>query len=217
LFVVFAGKKQPKHVRKNARNLKKLEVRSDDDIFFISAKCTKFEVSSLELQVSSLGLGVFDEVSVSPRNFNRVSVSKVTVSTTSLSNSECLSLTSDKNYVIIGQRRNGQLCSKDIDPKMSLTSLKLISTFLISTLRPWTMVVSYNKLQSSCKLGLIPTDYLNLFYASKHGCSQYMNMYGEDVSGTPEQRQSRKTYSNKKCLLIKRKLTKNINQLCLLL
>jgi len=34
-----------------------------------------------ELQVSSLGLGVFDEVSVSSRNFNRVSVSKVTVST----------------------------------------------------------------------------------------------------------------------------------------
>jgi len=31
------------------------------------AKCTNFEVSSLgfELQVSSLGLGVFDEVSVS--------------------------------------------------------------------------------------------------------------------------------------------------------
>jgi len=63
----------------------------------ISAKCTSFEVSSLglgldfqvsslglEFQVSSLGLGVFDEVSVSSRNFNQVSVSKVTVSTTSL-------------------------------------------------------------------------------------------------------------------------------------
>ena len=58
----------------------------------ISEKCTNFEVSSLglELQVSSLGLGVFDEVLVSisvySRNFNQdsVSVSKVTVSTTSL-------------------------------------------------------------------------------------------------------------------------------------
>jgi len=62
-------------------------VRSDDDIFWkISAKCTNFEVSSLrlELQVSSLGFGVFDEVSVSSRNFNQVSVSKVTVSATSL-------------------------------------------------------------------------------------------------------------------------------------
>jgi len=37
---------------------------------------------SLELQVSSLG--VFDEVSVSSRNFNQVSVSELTVSTTSL-------------------------------------------------------------------------------------------------------------------------------------
>jgi len=53
-------------------------VRSDDDIFRkISAKCTNFEVSSLSL-------GVFDEVLVSSRNFNQVSVSKVTVSTTSL-------------------------------------------------------------------------------------------------------------------------------------
>jgi len=56
----------------------------------LSAKCTNFEVSSLGLgpehQVSSLGLGVFDEVSVSSRNFNQVSVSKVTVSTTSLVN-----------------------------------------------------------------------------------------------------------------------------------
>ena len=52
----------------------------------LSAKCTNFEVSSLalELKVSSLGLGVFDEVSVSSRNFNQVSVLKVTVSTTSL-------------------------------------------------------------------------------------------------------------------------------------
>jgi len=52
----------------------------------VSAKCTNFEVSSLglELQVSSLGLGVFGEVSVSSQNFNQVSVSKVTVSTASL-------------------------------------------------------------------------------------------------------------------------------------
>ena len=67
----------------NAKNLKKkLEVRSDDDIFEqISAKCANFEVSSV-----GLALGVFDEVSVSCRNFNQVSisVSKVTVSTTSL-------------------------------------------------------------------------------------------------------------------------------------
>jgi len=47
-----------------------------------SAKFTNFEVSrlglSLELQVSSLGLGVFDEVSVESRNSNQVTVSKVT-------------------------------------------------------------------------------------------------------------------------------------------
>jgi len=61
----------------------------------ISAKCTNFEVSSLglELQVSSLGLGlgIFDEISVSSRNFNQVSVSvsKVTVSTTSLFVNQC--------------------------------------------------------------------------------------------------------------------------------
>ena len=77
--------------RKNARNLKKIQVRSDDDIFSKNlAKCTKFEVSSLglELQVSSLSLGlrVFGEVSVSSLNFNEVlvSVSKVMVSTISL-------------------------------------------------------------------------------------------------------------------------------------
>jgi len=74
--------------RKNDRNLKKIQVRSDDDIKKKLAKCTNYEVSSLclEFQVSSLGLGVFDEVSVSSRNFNHVlvSVSKVTVSTSSL-------------------------------------------------------------------------------------------------------------------------------------
>jgi len=49
-------------------------------------KCLHFEISTLglELRVSSHGLGFFDEVSVSSRNFNQVSVSKVTVSTTSL-------------------------------------------------------------------------------------------------------------------------------------
>ena len=48
--------------------MKKIQVRSHDDTFLkISAKCTNFEVSSL-------GLGVFYEVSVS----------KVTVSTTSM-------------------------------------------------------------------------------------------------------------------------------------
>jgi len=37
------------------------------------AKCTNFEVSNLglELQVSSLGLEVFDDVSVSSRSFTR--------------------------------------------------------------------------------------------------------------------------------------------------
>jgi len=67
--------------------IKKNEVRSNDDIIFkILAKRTNFEVSSLglELYASSLRLGVFDEVSVWPRNFKQVSVWKVTVSTTSL-------------------------------------------------------------------------------------------------------------------------------------
>ena len=90
MFVVFAGK-TTKTRRKNARNLKKIQVRSDDDIFSKNlAKCTKFKVSSLglELQFSSLSLGlrVFGEVSVSSLNFNEVlvSVSKVMVSTISL-------------------------------------------------------------------------------------------------------------------------------------
>jgi len=42
----------------------------------ISPKCTNFEVSSLAIEFQVSSLGVFDEVSVS--------VSKVTVSTTSL-------------------------------------------------------------------------------------------------------------------------------------
>ena len=46
VFVVYASKKQQKHVGKNARDLKKIQVRSDEDIFMkISAKCTNFEVS----------------------------------------------------------------------------------------------------------------------------------------------------------------------------
>jgi len=61
---------------------------------FFSAIFTNFEVSSLglELQVSRLGLRVFDEVSVSvsSQNFNQVSipVSKVTVSSTLLLNAQ---------------------------------------------------------------------------------------------------------------------------------
>jgi len=35
-----------------------------------SAKCTNFEVSSLGLELQVSSLGVFDEVSVSFRNFN---------------------------------------------------------------------------------------------------------------------------------------------------
>jgi len=77
--------------RKNAKNLKKnvdLCQKRWRHFFFISAKSTNLEVSSLglELHVSMLGLGIFDEVSVSSRNFNQVSVSvsKVTVSTRSL-------------------------------------------------------------------------------------------------------------------------------------
>jgi len=89
--LLYLQEKTTKTRRKNARNLKKIQVRSDDDIFKKNlAKCTRFEVSSLglELQVSSLslGLGVFGEVSVSSLNFNQVLVSdsKVMVSTTSL-------------------------------------------------------------------------------------------------------------------------------------
>jgi len=61
------------------RILEKIQFKGDDDIKKNSAKCTKFEVLSLglELQDPSLGHGVFDEVSllVSSRNFNQVSVS----------------------------------------------------------------------------------------------------------------------------------------------
>jgi len=47
----------------------------------------------------SLGLGVFDEVSVSSRNFNQVSVSKVTVSTTSLANTLVLRLKAAESFL----------------------------------------------------------------------------------------------------------------------
>ena len=40
-----------------------------------STKCTNFEVSSLGLELQVSSLGVSDEVSVSSRNFNQVSVS----------------------------------------------------------------------------------------------------------------------------------------------
>jgi len=75
LFVVFSGKKQPQHVGKNARNLKKIDAEVITTFFKKnSAKCTNFQVSSLGLELPVWSLGVFDEVSVT----------KVTVSTTSL-------------------------------------------------------------------------------------------------------------------------------------
>ena len=62
-------------------------VRSDDNIFLKNfGKMHNVWNLGLELQDSSLGLRVFDKVSVSSRNFNQisVSVSKVTVSNASL-------------------------------------------------------------------------------------------------------------------------------------
>ena len=64
MFVVFAGKKQPKHVGKLPEIWKKNQVRSD----YTSKKFGKMhKFWSLEsrFRTSSLGLGVFDEVSVS--------------------------------------------------------------------------------------------------------------------------------------------------------
>jgi len=57
LFIVFAGKKQPKHVG-NMPEIRKKNTSQNDDIFIILAKCSNFEVSSLglELQISRLGL-----------------------------------------------------------------------------------------------------------------------------------------------------------------
>ena len=61
------------NMSEKCQKFEKNEVRSDDDIFFNSAKRTNFEASSLglDLQVSSLrlGLGIFDEVSVSVSRF----------------------------------------------------------------------------------------------------------------------------------------------------
>jgi len=64
-------------------NSNKLELGSGDNIFFsISAKSTTFEVSSLGLEFQ---ISVSDFLMKSrSRRFNEVSVSKVTVSTTSL-------------------------------------------------------------------------------------------------------------------------------------
>jgi len=65
-----------KTAKQNARNSKNNQLRSNGDIFLkISAKSANFEVSRLDLefQVSGLGPGIFE-----------ISVSKVTVSTTSL-------------------------------------------------------------------------------------------------------------------------------------
>ena len=83
MFVVSSGKKQRKHVGKMPETWKKFDSEVITTFFKKnSAKFTNFEVSrlglSLELQVSSLGLGVFDEVSVESRNSNQVTVSKVT-------------------------------------------------------------------------------------------------------------------------------------------
>jgi len=61
LFVAFVGKKTTKTRPKNARNLKRIQVRSDDDIEMKFDKMHKFRSLGLELQASSLG--VFDEVS----------------------------------------------------------------------------------------------------------------------------------------------------------
>jgi len=70
-----------KNTSNKCQKFEKVQVRRDDNIFkkHFWQKCLNFEVSRL-------GLGVFDEVSisVSSRNFHQVSVSKVLVSTTSL-------------------------------------------------------------------------------------------------------------------------------------
>jgi len=50
---------------KNARNLKKLWLRSGGKQKKISVKCTNFEVASLNLEVQVWSLGFFDDVSVS--------------------------------------------------------------------------------------------------------------------------------------------------------
>jgi len=97
LFVVYAGKKQPKHVGEMPE-IWKNSSQTWWHFFKILTKCLNFEVSSL---------GFFDEVlvSVSSRNFNQVSVSKVTVATSS--------------QVVTG------LIKLSIPPKMSFFMLRL--------------------------------------------------------------------------------------------
>ena len=61
---------QVKNNQNMSENCQKFEKKINSEVITHQknlAKCTNFEVSSLgfELQVSSLGLGVFDEVSVS--------------------------------------------------------------------------------------------------------------------------------------------------------
>ena len=58
-YLHFAGQKQPNTGRKNSRNLKKIQLRSDDNIFLKNfGKIHKFS-----------SLGIFDEVSVSTTSF----------------------------------------------------------------------------------------------------------------------------------------------------
>jgi len=105
LFVVFAGKKQPKQFEK-FQKLEKIQLRSDDGIFFkISVKCTNFEVSSLglEVQVSVSGFLMKSR----SRSFNQASVSKVTVSTASLR---------EMKYT------SQHCCDKTLDGKMALNA-----------------------------------------------------------------------------------------------
>jgi len=75
LFVVFAGKKQPKPVRKNARSLKNIQLRSNDIFLKIrqNAQILKSRVSVSGFLMRSRS-----------RSFNQIPISKVTVSTTSL-------------------------------------------------------------------------------------------------------------------------------------
>jgi len=73
LFVVFVGKKQPKHVGKMPEVWKKFKSEVMTTFFLNFGKTHKFW--SLESRSQTSIVGVFDEVSVSSRNFNQVSVS----------------------------------------------------------------------------------------------------------------------------------------------
>ena len=95
LFVVFAGKKQPKHVGKMPEIWKKLKSEVMTTLFNkISAKCTNFEVSVSNFKsrvlVSDFLIKSRSRLEFLTRSRSRnfyqvsVSVSKVTVSTTSL-------------------------------------------------------------------------------------------------------------------------------------